>query len=266
MSSQTICCGTLFISTYEMCKSIIIAEIAFCFFLSIPFLLQIHFHTDTMEWNNFLPFGTLVIYSAYLFIELIGIHKKIRGLIIFSCVIRVILSVLGGVVIIMFICLAVYAWIKDYILLAGIIIILILGVLIMLYLILRTRILFRVFYDNSDNSTLNNTIELQPSTIISSQTICCGILFISIYEMARIIIGTEIALCFVLSIPFLLQIHFHFDTMKWNSFLPFETLVIYSAYLFTELIGIHKKIRGLIIFSCVIRVILSVMGGTVLSS
>ena len=61
----------------------------------------------------------------------------------------------------MFICLAVYAWIKDYILLAGIIIILILGVLIMLYLIFRTRILFRVFYDNSDNSTLNNTIELQ---------------------------------------------------------------------------------------------------------
>ena len=150
-----------------MCKSIIIAEIAFCFFLSIPFLLQIHFHTDTMEWNNFLPFGTLVIYSAYLFIELIGIHKKIRGLIIFSCVIRVILSVMGGIVIIMILCSAVYAWITDSwdregILLAGLIINLILALLIMLYLIFRTRILFRVFYDNSDNSTLNNTIELQP--------------------------------------------------------------------------------------------------------
>ena len=213
--------------------------------------------------------GSFVIYWTYLATEFTGIHKKVRGLIIFSCVIRVILSVMGGIVIIMILCLAVYSWITDSwdregIGLSGLIINLIFALLITIYLIFKTRILFRIFYDNSDNSTLNNTIELQPSTIISSQTICCGILFISIYEMARIIIGTEIALCFVLSIPFLLQIHFHTDTLNWNIFLPFGTLVIYTAYLFTELIGIHKKIRGLIIFSCVIRIILSVLGGIVI--
>ena len=183
-------------------------------------------HTYWLIWKYYLSLGIYVIYWAYIATEFIGIHKKVRSLIIFSCVIRVILSVLDGVIIVIFLCLGAHYWITDpfdreRILLAAIVIYLMLTLLIMIYLIFKTRILFRVFYDNSDNSTLNNTIELQPSTIISSQTICCGILFISIYEMARIIIGTEIALCFVLSIPFLLQIYFHTDTMKWNIFLPF---------------------------------------------
>merc|ERR1712141_296502 len=38
-----------------------------------------------------------------------------------------------------------------------------------------------------------------------------------------------------------------------------EVSVIYWAYLATEYIGIHKKIRCLIIFNCVIRVILIVL-------
>ena len=52
--------------------------------------------------------GSFVIYWTYLATEFIGIHKKVRGLIIFSCVIRVILSVLDGVVIIVILCLAVH--------------------------------------------------------------------------------------------------------------------------------------------------------------
>ena len=143
-----------------MAKSITGIGIGFSFILFA--ILGLFLADFTINDNIAIILGSFVIYWSYLATEFIGIHKRVRGLIIFSCVIRVILSVLGGVVIIMFICLAVYAWIKDYILLAGIIIILILGVLIMLYLIFRTRILFRVFYDNSDNSTLNNTIELQP--------------------------------------------------------------------------------------------------------
>ena len=37
---------------------------------------------------------------------------------------------------------------------------------------------------------------------------------------------------------------------------------IYCACLTTEFIGIHKKIQGLIIFNCVIRVFLSILNGT----
>ena len=52
-------------------------------------------------------------------------------------------------------------WDREGILIAFIIIVLILTLIIMLYLIFRTWIQFRVFYADSDNLTLNNTIELQ---------------------------------------------------------------------------------------------------------
>ena len=95
--------------------------------------------------------GPFVIYWAYLATEFIGIHKKVRGLIIFSCVIRVILSVLDGVVIIMILCLAVH-WRANFssrdgeILVFYILISLVFTVIIMLYLIFRTWIQFRVYY------------------------------------------------------------------------------------------------------------------------
>ena len=110
--------------------------------------------------------GSFVIYWTYLATEFTGIHKKVRGLIIFSCVIRVILSVLDGVVIIMILCLAVL-WSSYFssrdgeILVFYILISLIPTVLIMLYLIFRTWIQFRLFQADRDGATLNNTIERQ---------------------------------------------------------------------------------------------------------
>ena len=172
MSSQTICCGC---NIYKMAKIITGIEITLCFILSIPFLFQrligIQFHTDTLVemgilWKYYLSLGIYVIYWAYIATEFIGIHKKVRSLIIFSCVIRVILSVLDGVIIVIFLCLGAHYWITDpfdreRILLAAIVIYLMLTLLIMIYLIFRTWIQFRVFYADSDNLTLNNTIELQ---------------------------------------------------------------------------------------------------------
>ena len=167
MSSQIVCCSCNIIKMAKMITGIEIGLSLIIFLILGYFGIVVMSHSMNIYLGIII--GSFVIYWTYLATEFTGIHKKVRGLIIFSCVIRVILSVLDGVVIIMILCLAVYAWIKDYILLAGIIIILILGVLIMLYLIFRTRILFRVFYDNSDNSTLNNTIELQP---LKSRLIC----------------------------------------------------------------------------------------------
>ena len=172
MSSQTICCGC---NIYKMAKIITGIEITLCFILSIPFLFQrligIQFHTDSLVemgilWKYYLSLGIYVIYWAYIATEFIGIHKKVRSLIIFSCVIRVILSVLDGVVIIMILCLAVH-WRANFssrdgeILVFFILISLISTVLLMLYLIFRTWIQFRLFQADRDNATLNNTIERQ---------------------------------------------------------------------------------------------------------
>ena len=66
--------------------------------------------------------------------------------------------------------------------------------------------------------------------------------------MAKIITGTEFSLYLIGTI----------GIFFWDIFF-FGFLVIYLAYLATEYIGIHKKIRGLIIFNCVIRVILDVL-------
>ena len=123
-------------------------------------------HTYWLIWKYYLSLGIYVIYWAYIATEFIGIHKKVRSLIIFSCVIRVILSVLDGVMIVIFLCLGAHYLITDpfdreRILLAAIVIYLMLTLLIMIYLIFRTWIQFRVFYADSDNLTLNNTIELQ---------------------------------------------------------------------------------------------------------
>ena len=140
--------------------------------------------------------GSSVIYWTYLAAEFIGIHKKVRGLIIFSCVIRVILSVLDGVVIIVILCLAVH-WRANFssrdgeILVFYILISLVFTVLIMLYLIFRTWIQFRVFYADSDNLTLNNTIELQ---LLRPVWRCWQFLFIELSFWKIHVLNTNISI------------------------------------------------------------------------
>ena len=81
--------------------------------------------------------------------------------------------------------------------------------------------------------------------IILFQTVCCGC---NVFKLAKIITGIEFSLCLVGTI----------GIFFWDIFF-FGFLVIYLAYLATEYIGIYKKIRGLIIFNFVIRVILDVL-------
>ena len=164
MSSQTVCCSCNII---KLAKMITVIEIGLSL---IIFLILGYFGIVVMShsMNIYLgiTIGSFVIYWTYLATEFTGIHKKVRGLIIFSCVIRVISSVLDGVFIIMILCLA-FHWRANFssrdgeILVFYILISLVFTVLIMLYLIFRTWIQFRVFYADSDNLTLNNTIELQ---------------------------------------------------------------------------------------------------------
>ena len=148
-----------------MAKVITGIEICLSFipFLYLGYLLfQLQFYTTI----NAETLGPFVIYWAYLATEFIGIHKKIRGLIIFSCVIRVILSVLDGAAIMAILCLAVH-WSSNFasrdgeVLVAYIIIFLLATVPTMIYLIFRTWIQFKVFYAKCDNATLNNSVELQ---------------------------------------------------------------------------------------------------------
>ena len=116
------------------------------------------------SWSSLLHNSTLsIICLAYLAIEFIGIHKKIKGLIRFG-LIRVYVSILNGVL--MMICvtclIGMYTsrssryW-KELI---GIFIFL---VTTMIYLIFRTWLQFKVFYANrADITTSNNIAELQP--------------------------------------------------------------------------------------------------------
>ena len=162
MSSQTVCCSC---NIFKMAKMITGIEIGLSL---IIFLILGYFGIVVMSHSMIMGIiiGSFVIYWTYLATEFTGIHKKVRGLIIFSCVIRVILSVLDGVVIIMILCLAVH-WRANFssrdgeILVFFILISLISTVLLMLYLIFRTWIQFRLFQADRDNATLNNTIERQ---------------------------------------------------------------------------------------------------------
>ena len=162
MSSQTVCCGC---NIFKMAKIITGIEIglSFILFLIFGYLLAI---SNSATFYIAITLGPFVIYWAYLATEFIGIHKKIRGLIIFSCVIRVILSVLDGAAIMAILCLAVH-WSSNFasrdgeVLVAYIIIFLLATVPAMIYLIFRTWIQFKVFYAKCDNATLNNSVELQ---------------------------------------------------------------------------------------------------------
>ena len=153
MSSQTVCCGC---NVFKMAKISTGLEIGLSFILFfIPgCLLAV---TVIVIWMIAILLGPFVIYWAYLATEFIGIHKKVRGLIIFSCVIRVILSILDGVAIIVILIFAnqlsssyAVAFIIDVLLVAT--------VLEMLYLIFKTWIQFKVLYEERDNATFNNTI------------------------------------------------------------------------------------------------------------
>ena len=153
MSSQTVCCGC---NVFKMAKISTGLEIGLSFILFfIPgCLLAV---TVIVIWMIAILLGPFVMYWAYLATEFIGIHKKVRGLIIFSCVIRVILSILDGVAIIVILIFAnqlsssyAVAFIIDVLLVAT--------VLEMLYLIFKTWIQFKVLYAERDNATFNNTI------------------------------------------------------------------------------------------------------------
>ena len=152
-----------------MAKVITGIEICLSFipFLYLGYLLfQLQYYTTI----NAETLGPFVIYWAYLATEFIGIHKKIRGLIIFSCVIRVILSVLDGLAImaILFVVLdqssKTYFLSRDYISRIGAYLVIYFFVTVptMPYLIFRTWIQFKVFRADSDDATLNINAELQP--------------------------------------------------------------------------------------------------------
>ena len=164
MSSQTVCCSCNIIKMAKMITGIEIGLSLIIFLILGYFGIVVMSHSMNIYLGIII--GSFVIYWTYLATEFTGIHKKVRGLIIFSCVIRVILSVLDGVVIIMILCLAVL-WSSYFssrdgeILVFYILISLIPTVLIMLYLIFRTWIQFRLFQADRDNATLNNTIERQ---------------------------------------------------------------------------------------------------------
>ena len=164
MSSQTVCCSCNIIKMAKMITGIEIGLSLIIFLILGYFGIVVMSHSMNIYLGIII--GSFVIYWTYLATEFTGIHKKVRGLIIFSCVIRVILSVLDGVVIIMILCLAVL-WSSYFssrdgeILVFYILISLIPTVLIMLYLIFRTWIQFRLFQADRDSATLNNTTERQ---------------------------------------------------------------------------------------------------------
>ena len=116
------------------------------------------------EWS--LDSTVSIICWPYLAIEFIGIHKKIQGLIKLSCVIRVIVSILNGVL------MMIVGWILMF---GGVfgysryrksdigIFIFLVATMRMIYLIFRTWLQFKVFYANrADITTSNNIAELQP--------------------------------------------------------------------------------------------------------
>ena len=166
MSSQTVCCGC---NIFKMAKIItgIESGLSFILFLIFGYLLAI---SNSATFYIAITLGPFVIYWAYLATEFIGIHKKIRGLIIFSCLIRVILSVLDGLAImaILFVVFdqssKTYFLSRDYISRIGAYLVIYFFVTVptMPYLIFRTWIQFKVFRADSDDATLNITAQLQP--------------------------------------------------------------------------------------------------------
>ena len=77
---------------------------------------------------------------------------------------------------------------------------------------------------------------------------------------AKIIIGIDMSL--MSAIMFSIGTIGRFFYSIEATFILIGPFFIYCACLTTEFIGIHKKIQGLIIFNCVIRVLLSILNGT----
>ena len=115
------------------------------------------------SWSSLLHDSTLsIICLAYLAIEFIGIHKKIQGLIIFG-LIRVFVSILNGVLMMIFVIYFIGCFIGSCRYWKELIDIFIFVVTTMIYLIFRTWLQFKVFNANrDDNTTSNNIAELQP--------------------------------------------------------------------------------------------------------
>ena len=107
-------------------------------------------------------YGSFVIYWACLYTEFIAIHKKIRALIIFNCVIRIItcaLQVPTGTFILVVIAHQARGPEVDMGQFASIMIFLISVPIMLPYFVFRTWTLFKDLYTVK---TLNNTTELQP--------------------------------------------------------------------------------------------------------
>ena len=107
----------------------------------------------------------------------------------------------------------------------------------------------------------NNSVQ----HIMSSQIVCCSC---DVFTLAKIITGIEIGLSIISFIGTEARCYPNYYYDNDGYIITAEILltiwgvfVIYWAYLATEYIGIHKKMRCLIIFNCVIRVILIVLLG-----
>merc|ERR1712141_938787 len=174
MPSRTICCGC---NVFKIAKIITGIEIVLIFILVLTILGDNLLGNSRIFWiftcyseipcflgHSALVF--LVIYLPYLATEFIGIHKKIRDLIIFSCTIRVILTALqalacAGTFISLFIFHNYYNNMRWEFAPIPLLILLYTNVPIMCYFIPRTWIQMKVLYADRDNATFDNTAELQ---------------------------------------------------------------------------------------------------------
>ena len=94
--------------------------------------------------------GPFFIYCACLTTEFIGIHKKIQGLIIFNCVIRVFLSILNGIasiLILIWIVKAHQARGPEAVMMERqfLIIFLVISILLLVFFLFRTVMLFKAW-------------------------------------------------------------------------------------------------------------------------
>jgi hypothetical protein len=84
-----------------------------------------------------------------------------------------------------------------------------------------------------------------------------------VFTCAKIITGIDIGLSFIAFLtfgPLNGYIGWFFYSIE-PTLILFGSFGIYWACLATEFIGIHKKIQGLVIFNCVIRVIVTILHG-----
>ena len=94
---------------------------------------------------------------------------------------------------------------------------------------------------------------------MSSQKVCCGC---NVFTLAKIITGIEFGLSLITLIGIIASFASEYPVEVLLA--VFGVFVIHWAYLVMEYIVIHKKICGLIIFNCAIRVILNLLLGLVI--